>query len=156
MIPSAFMMLDSLPLMPNGKLDRIALPAPDSARPELEELFVPPRTPIEEILAGIWVEVLGVERVGVHDSFFELGGHSLLATQVLSRVIHAFQVEVPLRSLFEAPTVADMAVVIVQNQAMQVAQEDRERMLVELEALAEAQAKQLLADENESSSLSEG
>ena len=109
MVPSAFMFLDALPLTPNGKVDRQALPAPDRVRPELESTFVAPRTPVEEVLAGIWAKVLGLEQVGIHDNFFELGGHSLLATQVISRLRDAFQVELPLRSLFEVPTVADLA-----------------------------------------------
>jgi len=106
MMPSAFVLLDKLPRTPNGKVDRRALPVPDKTRPELEETFVAPRTPVEEVLAGIWAEVLGLDRVGVQDNFFELGGHSLLATQVISRVRDAFSVELSLYSLFEAPTIS--------------------------------------------------
>jgi acyl carrier protein len=109
MIPSAFVPLDALPLTPNGKVDRRALPAPGQARPTLEDALVAPRTPVEEALAGIWADLLGLTQVGIHDNFFELGGHSLLATQVMARLQAAFQVEVPLRRLFEAPTVADLA-----------------------------------------------
>jgi amino acid adenylation domain-containing protein len=109
MVPSAFVLLDALPLGPSGKVDRKALPAPDSARPDLEEAYVAPRTPVEQGLADLWAEVLGLERVGVQDNFFELGGHSILATQVVSRVRKALQVELPLRALFEAPTVAALA-----------------------------------------------
>src|SRR5262249_1713877 len=93
MIPASFMLLDALPLTPNGKVDRQALPTPDRARPELEEAFVAPRTPAEEVLAGIFSQVLGLNQVGVHDDFFDLGGHSLLATQVISRVQAALEVE---------------------------------------------------------------
>jgi amino acid adenylation domain-containing protein len=109
MVPSAFVLLDALPLMPNGKVDRRALPALDPARPHFEKALVAPRTPTEEVLAAIWAESLGIERVGIHDNFFDLGGHSLLATQVVSRMRDAFQVEIPLRRLFETPTVAGLA-----------------------------------------------
>ncbi|HEX6291276.1 MAG TPA: amino acid adenylation domain-containing protein, partial [Herpetosiphonaceae bacterium] len=109
MVPSAFVFLDALPLTPSGKVNRRALPAPDQLRPDLGDAYVAPRTPIEEMLAQIWAEVLHVERVGVHDSFFELGGHSLMATQVISRIREVCQVDLPLRALFEAPTVAGLS-----------------------------------------------
>jgi len=90
-------------------VDRKALPVPDQTRPDLEGDFMAPRNPIEEALAGIWAEVLGLERVGTHDNFFELGGHSLKATQVISRVRDTLQVELPLRSIFETPTIAELS-----------------------------------------------
>ena len=108
MTPSAFVLLDALPLSPNGKVDRQALPAlAETAEPHTD--FVAPRTAVEQTVADVWAGVLGVQRVGVYDNFFDLGGHSLLATQVISRVAQAFQVELPLRRLFEAPTVAGLA-----------------------------------------------
>ena len=112
MIPSAFVVLESLPLTPNGKVDRRALPAPDLIKPEIAGNYVAPRNQIEEMLVKIWCEVLGVKRVGIDDNFFELGGHSLLATQLVSRVRDAFGVELPLRSIFEAPAIAQLSKVV--------------------------------------------
>jgi amino acid adenylation domain-containing protein len=109
MIPSAFVLLESLPLTPNGKLDRLALPQPESTRQELAQAFISSRNPVEEMLAGIWSQVLGVKEVGIYDNFFELGGHSLLATQVIQRSRQAFKIDLPLRCLFESPTVAKLA-----------------------------------------------
>jgi len=109
MVPAVFVLLNALPLTANGKIDRRALPMPDGQRPELDEAFVASRTATEELLAEIWGQVLGVERVGINDNFFNLGGHSLLATQVVSRIRETFQVEMPLRRMFEAPTVAGLA-----------------------------------------------
>jgi len=146
MAPSAFVFLDTLPLNPNGKLDRRALPAPAPTRPELDTLFVAPRTSVEETLVRIWAEVLGLDQVSIHDNFLDLGGHSLKATQIISRVIDRFRVELPVKSLLEAPTVAEMAVVITQNQAKKAEKEDVSRTLAELEALSDEEAQQLLAD----------
>ena len=109
MVPAAWVEMPSLPLTPNGKVDRKNLPAPEYQRAELAGEYQEARTPAEEVMAGIWAEVLKLDQVGVHDQFFELGGHSLLATQVVSRIRHAFQVELPLRALFEAPTVAELS-----------------------------------------------
>ena len=109
MLPSAFVQLEKLPMSPNGKIDRRALPAPDHARSELDVALTAPRTPTEEILSGIWTSILGLDRVGRQDEFFELGGHSLLAMQVISRVREAFKIELPLRKLFEASTLAEFA-----------------------------------------------
>jgi amino acid adenylation domain-containing protein len=109
MVPSAFVILDTLPLTPNGKVDRRALPEPDWQRPILEQGYVAPRTPFEETLAGIWAQILGIEQVGIRDDFFVLGGHSLLAAQVMSRLRDTLQIELPLRSLFDTPTIAGLA-----------------------------------------------
>jgi amino acid adenylation domain-containing protein len=109
MVPSAFVTLEEFPLTPNGKVDRRALPAPHADRTESGGEYVTPRTPTEEVLAGIWSQVLGVARVGVTDNFFALGGHSLLATQVISRVRATFAAELPLTTLFDSPTVEAMA-----------------------------------------------
>ncbi len=109
MVPSAFMMLDKMPLTPSGKVARRMLPAPEISRQAVQEDFIGARTPVEEALVGIWGEVLGLTEVGINDNFFELGGHSLLATQFISRVREVFDIEMPLRSLFETPTVAGLA-----------------------------------------------
>jgi acyl carrier protein len=108
MIPTAFVLLDSLPLTSNGKVDRRALPEPAAAVEDMAA-YQAPRTPVEELLCGLWREVLGVGRVGVHDNFFDLGGHSLLATRIVSRVKETFRVTPPLRLLFEEPTVEALA-----------------------------------------------
>jgi amino acid adenylation domain-containing protein/non-ribosomal peptide synthase protein (TIGR01720 family) len=123
MLP-AFVLLDTLPLTPNGKLDRRALPAPDLAGAGLQTAFAAPRTMIEEILAGIWADVLKLDRVGIHDNFFALGGHSLLATQLVSRVREQFKLDLPLRALFQSPTVAELAVEIAQAQGKQLEYQD--------------------------------
>lgn len=109
MLPATFVFLDALPLMHNGKINRNALPAPEHARPELQSAFQRARTPLEETIATIWSQVLAIEGVGIHDNFFALGGNSLQATQILSRLRVAFQVDVPLRGFFEAPTVTQLA-----------------------------------------------
>jgi len=127
-----------------GKVDRMALPSPGSARPALEESFVAPRTPVEEALARIWAGVLKLEQVGIHDNFFDLGGHSLLATQIISRVRNTFQLELPLRALFESPTVASLAVQIGQTQAKRAVPEEIAGLLSDPESLSDEEAKRLL------------
>ncbi|MEH2333884.1 non-ribosomal peptide synthetase [Nostoc sp.] len=109
MVPTIFMALEAMPLTPNGKVDRKALPEADASRPELEANYVAPRTPIEQQIADIWMQVLNVKRVGIYDNFFELGGYSLVGIQVVSRVRQALQVEILMSNLFELPTVADLA-----------------------------------------------
>ncbi len=147
MIPSAFVLVDALPLTPSGKVDRRALPAPDQTRPDLKGAFVAARTPVEEVLVKIWSKVLGLKEVGVHDNFFELGGDSLLATQVISRVINTFKVELPIQFLFESLTVADMVVVITENMAKKAGDEELACMLAELESISDEEARKRLADE---------
>ncbi|HEY7167532.1 MAG TPA: non-ribosomal peptide synthase/polyketide synthase, partial [Candidatus Binatia bacterium] len=109
MIPSVFVFVEALPLTVNGKVNRRALPPPNGSRPDLVRIYEGPRTPMEEILANIWAEVLKVNELGIHDNFFESGGHSLIATQAISRMNRVFQIEVPLRTMFETPTVAGVA-----------------------------------------------
>ncbi|HVT17365.1 MAG TPA: amino acid adenylation domain-containing protein [Thermoanaerobaculia bacterium] len=109
MLPAAFVQLGSLPLTANGKIDRAALPEPRAERPELATTFAAPQGPVQEMLAHLWGELLGLERIGAGDSFFALGGHSILATQLLARLRETFHVDLPLRAVFEAPTVAGLA-----------------------------------------------
>jgi amino acid adenylation domain-containing protein len=125
MVPSAFVLLDALPITPNGKVDRRALPAPDQSRPDTGGDYAAPQTPVERALARIWGDVLRVERIGVDDNFFELGGHSLLATQVISRVRAAFDLNLPLRCLFETPTVGGLAQAIEEARRAQQDASDR-------------------------------
>jgi amino acid adenylation domain-containing protein len=146
MIPSNFVLLDVLPLTSTGKVDRRALPEPGSTRPEINTPYVPPRTALEQELAAIWAEVLSLDRVGALDSFFDLGGHSLAATRIVSQVIKRFRLELPLQSLFQSPTIAEMAAVITEHQARKIAEPELERILAELESISEEKAKQFLAD----------
>lgn len=126
MVPAAFFLLDRLPRTATGKIDYKLLPTPDRTRPDIAKEYVPPRNPIEQIVAGIYSQILDIERVGVHDNFFELGGHSLLATQVVTQVRETFRVDLPLRAMFESPTVAGLVGVLVKhetqpNQVMSIA-----------------------------------
>ncbi|HEU5377470.1 MAG TPA: amino acid adenylation domain-containing protein [Ktedonobacteraceae bacterium] len=134
MVPSAFALLQAMPLNANGKVDRKSLPEPELTNKELESAFVPPRTPVEEIIAQQWKQILGVERVGVLDNFFALQGHSLLAVQALSRLHETFRIDLPVHVLFEAPTVAGLAVKV-------------EQKLYELvESLSDEEARNLIGD----------
>jgi amino acid adenylation domain-containing protein len=150
MVPASFVVLDALPLTPSGKVDRRALPPPDQVRSAAERAPVAPRTVREARLAAIFAEVLKVERVGVHDDFFDLGGHSLLGTQVVARVRKVFQVELPLRRLFDAPTVAglcaelDKAAPVGVERAPRHALAARARLLASLDQLSEDEVSALL------------
>jgi amino acid adenylation domain-containing protein len=139
MVPSAFVLMDKLPRTISGKIDRKALPAPGQLRADLEKPFAPPRTPIEVTLAEIWVEVLGIDRVGINDNFFEMGGHSLLVFQVISRTRDAFGVDLPLRTLFEAPTVEKQALAIVAAQLDQENDAEMAQLIEEIRLLEESE-----------------
>jgi amino acid adenylation domain-containing protein/non-ribosomal peptide synthase protein (TIGR01720 family) len=141
MVPAFFVPLESLPLTASGKLDRRALPAPEGTAEPREH--VAPRTPVEELLAEIIGEVLGHPGVGVHDDFFEMGGHSLLATRVISRVRKQFGVEIALRTMFEAPTVAQLAELLGEHQPT-VEEVDELELAAELEKLAELSEEEVM------------
>jgi acyl-coenzyme A synthetase/AMP-(fatty) acid ligase/acyl carrier protein len=147
MVPTAFVVLKSLPLTPNGKVDRRALPAPGASpqtgRPEI----VAPRTPLEAQVAEIWTAVLNVDEVGIHDTFWDLGGHSLLATRVLARLYEALGVELPLQTLFEHPTLVELAAAVGQT-LLSSGGEDVEQFLAELEELSEEEVRELLREES--------
>jgi amino acid adenylation domain-containing protein len=143
MIPPVFMKIEEFPLTGNGKLDLNSLPTPSTARPDLDTEFVAAETPVERLVATIWTETLGLDRVGVYDNFLDLGGHSLTATRVVSTVMKQFQLEIPLPFLFQSPTVAEMAAVITEHKAKKPA-EKVERVLSELESLSDEEAEQLL------------
>jgi acyl carrier protein len=149
MIPSAFVVLDRLPLLPNGKIDRRALPDPSGRRPMLDSPFAAPGNSIEQDVADIWAHVLSLEEVGIHDDFFELGGHSLAATRVVSQVIKRFRLEIPLSSLFQSPTIAEMARVIANYEGQKLKDHDLDRLLTELESLTDEQAQHSLNAESE-------
>jgi acyl carrier protein len=137
MVPSVWVMLEALPLMPNGKVDRSALPVPDRIRPEPDISFRGPATPIENMIAAIWSELLGVEQVGVHDNFFDLGGHSLLAMRVISKIRKQLGVELPVRMVFEKPTVTGLAEAVIHHQIRAEKNEEAARILGEVEGLSE-------------------
>jgi amino acid adenylation domain-containing protein len=154
MIPSTFVLLDGLPLTPNGKVDRRKLPLSEQIRPEMERSCVAPRTPVEKMLAAIWVEILGLQQVGVEDNFFHLGGHSLLAMQLVSRIRNTLHVELPLRRLFESPTIVGLAQAIAGLQEAQPASPTesteaipraRQRLSIDIDQLSDAEVDSMLS-----------
>jgi amino acid adenylation domain-containing protein len=149
MIPEAFVWLERLPLTPNGKLDRRALPDPAREEPREEDRFEPPANPVEEGVAAIWSELLALGRVGRHDDFFELGGHSLLAARVVAALQERFGVDVPLRTLFEKPTVAGVARAVAETRLEQAGASEVEALLADLETLSEEEVEALLASGEE-------
>ncbi len=144
MVPSAFVLVQELPLTPNGKVDRKALALSDQALSLEERNVVVPRTPVEIALAKIWCDLLKTTNVGVRDNFFEVGGHSLLATQLVSRIRREFNVELPLRNVFEMPTIEGLALAILENQSRTTNPDELEKMLAEIESLSDERAASLL------------
>jgi surfactin family lipopeptide synthetase C len=145
-VPSAVVLLDELPLTESGKVDRHLLPPPESLRGNVESPYVAPQTAVETLLAGLVAGVLELDRVGVHDHFFtDLGGHSLLATQLMSRVRDSFDVDVPLRRLFEAPTVAELAAALFEHAAGRAEVERRAELLLAVNELSDDEVEQMLS-----------
>ena len=172
MIPSAFVLINEWKLTPNGKIDRKNLPSPEGAYIPAETEFIAPRTPLEEKLVEIWLNLLRQEKIGITDNFFDLGGHSLLATQVVSRIRDAFGKDIQLRMLFEKPTIKELAEQITvlnntlgyeevgqmdlefQESPLSFAQQaELELLLAELENVAEEEARMLLEEDHNSSYL---
>jgi hypothetical protein len=146
MVPAAFVLLDSLPLTPTGKLHRKALPAPSDMARESEDNHIAPRTPTEELLAELWSKLLNADRLGVHENFFDLGGHSLLATQLMSRVRDTFQVDLGVRVVFEAPTISELALRIDRSMSESVETRELAAAFAEVESLSDAEIEQQLQD----------
>jgi acyl carrier protein len=146
MVPAAIVLLERLPLTKNGKVDRDALPMPELLHTEREKTFVAPRTAVEQVLAGIWEDVLGLEQVGIHDDFFEIGGHSLLATQVVAQIQETLQVTLPLREIFDAPTVAELAVLLLRdsNQCEQL--ERTAQVVLEVSMLSDSEVEAMMQE----------
>jgi amino acid adenylation domain-containing protein len=143
MVPAAFVEVLELPLTANGKIDRAALPSPDYAL--APEPYVGPRSVVEQILVQIWSEVLRLDQIGIYNTFFELGGHSLLATQVISRIHDTFHVDIPLRHLFEHPTVENLASIIEQSQMEQIGDDILSELLTRLSLLSDNEVESSLA-----------
>jgi len=147
MIPSHFVMLDNPPLTPTGKVDRLHLPPLERTRLELKQQFVAPRSPLEEQIAQIWGRVLGIPNPGIHDNFFELGGHSLTATQLVSLLRNECSIEVPVRVIFEKPTIAGLSLSVVQERVARASEDDLATLLGNVAQLSDDEVEVLLSRE---------
>jgi acyl carrier protein len=136
MVPSLFVTLKSLPVTVNGKIDRGALPAPEASRPDLVSAYAAPATPVQEALASIWREVLGVDRVGLDDDFFALGGHSLLAVKMLAHLQGTLGISLPLGCVFDGSTIRELSRVVTVALLDDVAGDDLAQLLTEVDAAA--------------------
>jgi hypothetical protein len=145
MVPATFVVLPQLPQTPNGKVDRRALPSPEMAQSEHDKVYAAPKSSLEEVLTGIWSEVLDVDGVGVDDNFFEIGGHSLLAARLISRVRDRLRVEVPLHTLFRSPTPAQFAASLLASAANPAVVEKMAKLVASLSSLSDDEVKQILA-----------
>ncbi len=145
MMPNRFVSLDQVPLTPNGKIDRSALPPLSEAYPGSRPSYVPPSTPLEKVLAGIWAEVLGLERVGIQDNFFDIGGHSLLTIRLVARISDLYKIKLPIRTVFESPTISELAVSLIQSESERQKIDKTSRLLLQLSELTDAEAEEMLA-----------
>jgi acyl-coenzyme A synthetase/AMP-(fatty) acid ligase/acyl carrier protein len=152
MVPSHFISINSLPLTPNGKVNRHALPEPDKNHRDRKETYREPRTSLEAKIAALWAEVLRIDKVGIDDNFFDLGGHSLLATQVIARMRALFDCDLPLRALFEAPRVSEIAAFIMRNSTRPATDLDLAQQLRELESMTDEEAEKLIVAQSARSS----
>jgi hypothetical protein len=148
MVPAAIVVLPAMPLTPNGKLDRKALPAPDDSAVAQRD-YEAPQGEVEHAVAAIWQELLGLARVGRHDHFFELGGHSLFAVQLVARLRQSLKVDLPLRTVFAQPVLAALATEVMALQVKQYAEADVQRLAAEIDQLSEDEIRQLLAQEGD-------
>jgi acyl carrier protein len=149
MIPAVFVMLAEMPLTPNGKVDRRALPLPEGVRPELEKEYVAPRNETEEALAVIWGQILGVEKIGVNDNYFDLGGDSLMAMQLISRMSEVFQVKLQVNQFFEAPSVQEMAQIIRLNETVPGQTEKIARVLRKIQSMSQQNIREMLKEKRQ-------
>ncbi len=149
MVPSSWVMMESFPLTPRGKVDRNSLPPPGKERPEMEEDYVVPDSPAEKKLALIWREILDVERIGIRDNFFDLGGNSLLATQLVSRIREEFQIELELKKLFQDPTISGLAAVMEEGEKKESEEDKIARTLEKMEDISDREAEEMIRDEEE-------
>jgi amino acid adenylation domain-containing protein len=146
LIPSAFVFLNLLPVTSNGKVDRQVLPTPEALEQARRKSHVPPKTPFEKVLANMWGEILHLEQVGVHDNFFELGGHSLLATQIASRIRDTFNIELPLRTIFESFTIAELTETVLRDPVVGPRVERTAQLLLAIGELSEDEVEARLAE----------
>ena len=144
MVPTAYVFLDQFPLLPFGKVNRRALPAPDNERPDLGIAYQPPETPLQTAVAEAFAGVLQLDRVGIHDDFFALGGDSLLATQLMGQLHAEFQLDLSLVQLFETPTVATITHELIKKQAAALSDQELDEILAELDGLDEDEIERLL------------
>jgi acyl carrier protein len=146
MVPAMIVLMETLPLTPNGKINRSALPEPNQVRPELEREYVAPSGFVEELVAAIWAEVLGLEQVSAHDNFFDLGGHSLLATQLITQLSEIFQMKLPLRTLLESPTVSSLSAALLKDPNDQKKIEMIAQLYINVARCSESEIESMLDD----------